>query len=213
MITGFFFNRKSKNVSLFSALSRTITSSLSSSISSLWEGTSSWRSLERWWRLWVTISFYLYLQSHHAIYIPHNNFQIKTHLKSTFYSARGIMYGNYSRIKCWKEEMRNTIHVHHHPMNTWTSSYEHPRAVDIADSCIHGTWWGDLQDYLLSFCWGLEIRRKQQQGILPIQRSQLARDCLVWGIHPVCGLATVGQVQNKGLYRLWPGPPSFCILT
>ena len=28
-------------------------------------------------------------------------------------------------------------------------------------------------------CWGLEICRQQQQGILPNQRSQLAHDCLV----------------------------------
>ena len=50
---------------------------------------------------------------------------------------------------------------------------------------------------LLSMCWGLEIRRKQQKGILSSQRSQLARDCLVWGIRPVCGSATVGQSNKK----------------
>ena len=43
----------------------------------------------------------------------------------------------------------------------------------------------------------MEIHRKQQQGILPSQRSQLARGCLVWGIRPVCGPATVGQVTKQ----------------
>ena len=42
----------------------------------------------------------------------------------------------------------------------------------------------------------MEIRRQQQQGILPIQRSELAHDCLVWGIRPVCDPATVGQVTK-----------------
>ena len=41
-------------------------------------------------------------------------------------------------------------------------------------------WVSHMKDILQqAFCWGLEIRRKQQQGILPSQRSQLARDCLV----------------------------------
>ena len=43
----------------------------------------------------------------------------------------------------------------------------------------------------------MENRRQQQQGILPSQRSQLARDCLVWGIRPVCGSTTVGQVTKQ----------------
>ena len=37
-------------------------------------------------------------------------------------------------------------------------------------------------------------------GILPNKRSQLARYCLVWGIHPVYGLATVGQVMVKAYF-------------
>ena len=56
--------------------------------------------------------------------------------------------------------------------------------------------------------WSLEIHRQQQQRILPSQRFQLARDCLVWGIRLVCGSAIVGQVtKTKGFYQLWPGPP------
>ena len=34
-------------------------------------------------------------------------------------------------------------------------------------------------------------------GILPNKHSQLARYCLVWGIHLVYGSATVGQVTIK----------------
>ena len=44
-------------------------------------------------------------------------------------------------------------------------------------------------------------------GILPNKRSQLARYCLVWGIRPVYGPATIGQVTIKVFYRLRPGPP------
>ena len=37
------------------------------------------------------------------------------------------------------------------------------------------------------------------KGFSPNQPSQLARYCLVWGIRPVCGPATVGQSnKNKG---------------
>ena len=43
---------------------------------------------------------------------------------------------------------------------------------------------------------GLENRRQQQLGILPSKCSQLARNCLVWGIRLVYGLATVGQVTK-----------------
>ena len=51
----------------------------------------------------------------------------------------------------------------------------------------------------------MEIRRQQQQGILPSQCSQLARDCLVWGIHPVYSPATVGQVtKTKGFTGCGP---------
>ena len=54
-----------------------------------------------------------------------------------------------------------------------------------------------LQGWLFVEAW--KFAGNQQQGILPIQRSQLARDCLVWGIRPVCGPATVGQSnKNKG---------------
>ena len=42
----------------------------------------------------------------------------------------------------------------------------------------------------------------QQQGILPSQLSQLARDCLVWGIRPVCGLATIGQVTKTKVLQV-----------
>ena len=49
---------------------------------------------------------------------------------------------------------------------------------------------------------------QQQQGILLSQRSQLAHDCLEWGIRPACGPATVGQSNKKQrLYRLRPSPP------
>ena len=44
-------------------------------------------------------------------------------------------------------------------------------------------------------------------GIIPNKHSQLARYCLVWGIRPVYGLATVGQVTIKVFYRLRPCPP------
>ena len=37
-------------------------------------------------------------------------------------------------------------------------------------------------------------------GILPNKRSQLAPYCLVWGIRPVYGLATVGQVTVKAYF-------------
>ena len=60
----------------------------------------------------------------------------------------------------------------------------------------------------------MEIRRQQQQGILPSQRFQLAHDCLVSGIRPVYGPATVGQVTKiKGftgcslVHRIY-----FCVL-
>ena len=43
-------------------------------------------------------------------------------------------------------------------------------------------------------------------GILPNKRSQLARYCLVWGIRPVYGLATIDQVTVKVFYQLRPGP-------
>ena len=58
---------------------------------------------------------------------------------------------------------------------------------------------------IFTVCWGLEIHRQQQQGILPSQHSQLARDCLVWGIRPVCSPATVGQSnKNKGFTGCGP---------
>ena len=44
-------------------------------------------------------------------------------------------------------------------------------------------------------------------GILPNKRSQLARYCLVWGIHLVYSLDTAGQVTIKVFYQLWSGPP------
>ena len=44
-------------------------------------------------------------------------------------------------------------------------------------------------------------------GILPNKHSQLARYCLVWGIHPVYGPTTIGQITIKVFYWLWPGPP------
>ena len=37
-------------------------------------------------------------------------------------------------------------------------------------------------------------------GILPNKRSQLARYCLVWGIHLFYGPATVGQVTVKACF-------------
>ena len=37
-------------------------------------------------------------------------------------------------------------------------------------------------------------------GILPNKHSQLARYCLVWGIHLVYGSATVGQVMVKACF-------------
>ena len=37
-------------------------------------------------------------------------------------------------------------------------------------------------------------------GILPNKHSQLARYCLVWGIRPVYGPATVGQVTVKAYF-------------
>ena len=50
-----------------------------------------------------------------------------------------------------------------------------------------------------------KFARQQQQGILPSQRSQLACDCLVWGIRPVCGLATVWQITKiKGFTGCGP---------
>ena len=62
-----------------------------------------------------------------------------------------------------------------------------------------------FSNYTLYLCWGLENRRRQQQGILPSQCSQLARDCLVWGIRPACGLATIGQVTKiKGFTGCGP---------
>ena len=48
-------------------------------------------------------------------------------------------------------------------------------------------------------------------GILPNKRSQSAHYCLVWGIRPVCGPATVGEVTVKMLYLLLPSPPFKCI--
>ena len=42
-------------------------------------------------------------------------------------------------------------------------------------------------------------------GIIRSKRSQLARYCLVWGIRPVCGPATVGQVTKiKGFTSYGP---------
>ena len=52
-------------------------------------------------------------------------------------------------------------------------------------------------------CFGLLGPGKSQVttgGILPNKRSQLARYCLVWGIHPVYGPATVGQVMVKAYF-------------
>ena len=43
----------------------------------------------------------------------------------------------------------------------------------------------------------MENHKQQQQGIIPSQRSQLARDCLVWGIRLVCGPATVRQITKQ----------------
>ena len=37
-------------------------------------------------------------------------------------------------------------------------------------------------------------------GILPNKRSQLDRYCLVWGIYPVFGLDTVGQITVKACF-------------
>ena len=37
-------------------------------------------------------------------------------------------------------------------------------------------------------------------GILPNKHSQIARYCLVWGIRPVYGPATVGQVTVKACF-------------
>ena len=37
-------------------------------------------------------------------------------------------------------------------------------------------------------------------GILPNKHSQLARYCLVWGIHPIYSPATVGQVTVKAYF-------------
>ena len=37
-------------------------------------------------------------------------------------------------------------------------------------------------------------------GILPNKRSQLVHYCLVWGIRPVYGPATVGQVTVKAYF-------------
>ena len=51
----------------------------------------------------------------------------------------------------------------------------------------------------------MENGRQQQQGILPSQHSQLAHDCLVWGICPVYGPTTVGQVTKiKGFTGCGP---------
>ena len=36
-------------------------------------------------------------------------------------------------------------------------------------------------------------------GILPNKCSQLAHNCLVWGIRLVCGPATVGQVTKQNV--------------
>ena len=44
-------------------------------------------------------------------------------------------------------------------------------------------------------------------GILPNKRSQLARYCLVWGIHLVYGPTTIGQVMVKS-YFTGPTSPS-----
>ena len=44
-------------------------------------------------------------------------------------------------------------------------------------------------------------------GIIPNKRSQLAHYFLVWGVHPVYGPATIGQVTIKVFYRLWLSPP------
>ena len=49
-------------------------------------------------------------------------------------------------------------------------------------------------------------------GILPNIRSQLDHYCLVWGIHPVYGPATVGQVTIKMFYQLRPSPSCICFL-
>ena len=37
-------------------------------------------------------------------------------------------------------------------------------------------------------------------GILPNKRSQLAHYCLVWGVHLVCNLATIGQATVKACF-------------
>ena len=54
-------------------------------------------------------------------------------------------------------------------------------------------------------CLRLENRRQQQLGILPSKRSQLAHYYLVWGIRPVYGPSTIGQVTKiKGFTGYGP---------
>ena len=63
----------------------------------------------------------------------------------------------------------------------------------------------ERESHKLRKCWGLENRRQQQQGILPSQRSQLAHEFFLWGIHPVYGPATIGQVTKiKGFTGCGP---------
>ena len=69
----------------------------------------------------------------------------------------------------------------------------------------------DGKYYMLNLNVNVVLRPGKSQvttvGILPNKCSQLARYCLVWGIHPVYGPATVGQVTIKVFYRLRPDPP------
>ena len=46
----------------------------------------------------------------------------------------------------------------------------------------------------------LEKSQVTTVGIIPNKRSQLARYCLVWGIRPVYGPTTVGQVTIKAYF-------------
>ena len=74
--------------------------------------------------------------------------------------------------------------MHHHIMNTLTSSYKHLHAANLIYPCIHETWGGVMQDCLLSPPWRqvknlpiwtyqvLDVGNQEQKRSQEVQNSE-----------------------------------------
>ena len=112
----------------------------------------------------------------------------------------------------------NNVFKHHTLQkhgNIWEATSKHRGRRCFKKASRRGTLIVTVESIFLLDDFILVLRPGKSQvttiGVLPNKRSQLAHYCLVWGIRPVCGLTTVGQVMLKFFHWLRLGPPFKCI--